>query len=392
MYIQNMSGKTVAPGESHGKAADARRGDVYLIGGDDEYMVTAKTREVIEKLVPAEQQVLGLEIIDGRTDNSDESMRCLRQCLEGLQTLGFLGGSKVIWLRDADFLAPGPKGRSKDMQLLIDALVEVVGQGMPPGQKLVITMAKLDARSALYKACARCGEVLEFSLSEKAWEACRQAVDVAVHAFKRAGIGIGREAAQALVERVGYDTRGVTNEVQKLLLYIGKRREVVIGDVLAVVPAVRETAAWDLADAVGERDLSKGLRVLRQLMFQKEAPIGLAAGLEKRVALLIVLRTALDRGWMHLQKKGSWGAQLAWATLPPAADKVLDSLGKDDPRSLHPFRAGKLAEQAERFSLQELLKARELAARAREQMVTTGIPPFLVLELLLAAVLGRRAR
>lgn len=373
-----------------GKMADAKQASVYLIGGDDEYLVTARAREVVDNLVPAEQQALGLEIVDGRTDTADDAMRCLRQCVEALQTLGFLGGGKVTWLRDAGFLAAGTKGRSKEMQELIDDLVELVDKGLPSGQTLVLTMARLDARSALYKACARRGEVHEFSLPEKSWDACRQAAEVAVQELERSGIRIGRETAQILVERVGFDTRHVTNEVQKLVLYIGKRREVLPEDVLAVVPAVRETAVWDFADSVGERNLAKALKVLRQLMFQKESHIGLMAGLEKRIAMLLVLRTALDRGWASLHGKGTWG-ELKWGT-SPGAEKALECLKTDDRRPIHPYRAFKLAEQAERFTLHELLDAREQAAGAREQMVSTGIPPFLILELLLAGLMGGRSR
>ncbi|MEI6969974.1 MAG: DNA polymerase III subunit delta [bacterium] len=385
-----MSGKTVAGGESRGKATNAApHGNVYLIGGDDEYQASARAREIVDALVPADQQALGLEIIEGRTVNADESMRCLRKCMEALQTMAFMGGGKVVWLRDADFFSVGSKARSADMQPLVDSLVALIGAGLQPGHKLLITMAKLDGRSALYKVCERCGEVLEFSTVEKPWEVGRQAEDVATKAFKKAGATVGRDTVQALVERAGYDTRQITNEVEKLMIYAGARREVTRADVLALVPAVRETAAWDFADTVMERDLSKASRVLRQLIFQKEAPIGLVAGLEKRVALLIVLRTALDRGWLKVQKRGSW-ADAIWKSADPAMEKALGCLGKDDPRTMKPFRVCKLAEQAERFAIAELVKARGLVGGAREQLVSSGIPGPLVLELLLIAILGKR--
>ncbi|MEI6809788.1 MAG: hypothetical protein WCN95_13790, partial [bacterium] len=291
---------------------------------------------------------------------------------------------------DADFLTAGAKARSKAMQALIDAFVKLIDKGLPAGQTLVISMGKWDKRSALYKACERQGKIAEFALSEKSKEACQQAVDTAVQEFKRADIGIDRETAQILVERVGFDTRHVTNEVEKLILYVGKRREVLLADVLALVPALRETAAWDFADTLGDRDLPKALKVLRQLMFQKESHIGLVAGLEKRVALLIIMRTALDRGWARLKKRGTWG-ELIWEDVPEA-EKTLGCLGKDNPRAMHPFRAYKLAEQADRFTARELVNARGRVVGAREQMVTTSLPPFLILELLLVRIIGKKVK
>jgi len=398
-YTYDMSGKTISGGGAHGKMADAGKSPVYLIGGDDEYLVTGKAREIIDSLVPVDEQAFGLEVVDGATDTADEALSSLKRCLEALETRGFLGGGKVIWLRDAAYLSPKTKGRSADtpsvakgrstdMQKLVDCLVQLIDKGLPPGQKLVITMAKLDGRSALYKTCTRKGNVLEFSLPEKPKEASQQAADLAMQEFKRFGIEVGRETAQILVERVGFDTRHVTNEVQKLVLYVGNRRKVLPEDVRAIVSAVRETAAWDFADSFGERDLSKALRVLRQLMFQKESHMGLIAGLEKRVGALVVLRTAIDMGWVRMPPKGAWG-QLDWKG-SPEMEEALKCLGKDDPRTIHPFRALKLAEQAQRFTLSELLNARELVAGTREQMVSTGLPPFLILEFLLTKLLARR--
>lgn len=385
-----MSGNKLAGGAVNGKQADAQRSSVYLIGGDDEYLVTEEARKVIDNLVPVAEQVFGLDVVEGRVATADEAMRSLRKCLESLQTFGFLGGEKVVWLKDAEFLTAGAKDRSKDMQALIDSLVKLIEKKLPSGQTLVISMGKWDKRSALYKVCERQGKIVEFALPEKSNEACQQAADTAMQEFEQAGIGIDRETARILVERVGYDTRHVANEVQKLTLYVGNRCKVQLADVLALVPALRETAAWDLADTVGERDLPKALKVLRQLMFQKESHIGLAAGLEKRIAVLIILRTAMDRGWARLQKRGTWG-QLIWEE-SPEAEKTLGSLGKDNPRTMHPFRAYKLAEQADRFTSRELLSARERVARAREQMVSTGLPPFLLLEMLLIRLIGSRGK
>lgn len=389
-YTSGMGASRISGAEERGKQSDAGRSPVYLVGGDDEYMVTAKTKEIIDSLVPAAEQVFGLDIIDGRADTADDALRSIRRCLEALLTVGFLGGGKVIWLRDAGFLAAGAKARSRDMQVLVDELVGHINNGLPAGQKLVISMGAIDGRSALYKACTHRGHVFEYGISEKSWEACRQAENTAAQGFRKAGFDADNEVVSVLVERVGFDTRNILNEVQKLILHAGKRRKILLEDILAMVPAVRETAVWDLADAVGERDLSKALNVLHRLMFQKESHIGLAAGLEKRMALLIVLRTAIEKGWARLQRSGSRG-QLTWVD-SPEAEKALGCLGKDDPRTMHAFRSFKLADQAERFTYRELLNARAKVAVARERMVTSAVPPFLVLELLLVDLTGRKQR
>ncbi|MEI6810167.1 MAG: hypothetical protein WCN95_15725, partial [bacterium] len=76
-----MSGNKVAGAAVHGKQTDARPSSVYLIGGEDEYLVTEETRKVIDKLVPAAEQVFGLDIVEGRADTADDGMRSLQKCM-----------------------------------------------------------------------------------------------------------------------------------------------------------------------------------------------------------------------------------------------------------------------------------------------------------------------
>jgi len=51
----------------------------YLIYGGDEYRVSAKAKEIIEKLLTPEEQAFGLETIDGAVDNSAAGFSAARK-------------------------------------------------------------------------------------------------------------------------------------------------------------------------------------------------------------------------------------------------------------------------------------------------------------------------
>ncbi|MFH1970572.1 MAG: DNA polymerase III subunit delta [Verrucomicrobiota bacterium] len=365
------------------KQDQAKSAHVCLIIGEDEFSATATARERIDRFVPPADQTLGLEIIDGQADIIDQALACLRRCLEAIRTIGFLGGRKVVWLRGVDFLSDPIVGRNKEVQETLQILADTMAGGIPEGHLLIITALKVDARTSFYKACIAHGELIEFDLAEKPWQRDRGAMTFAMHAFKDAGLQAGNELIESFVQKVGTDTRQIMQETAKLTTYLGGRREVQAADIETITSTSRDLFAWDLADAVGMRDLPRSLTVLRQLLFQREVPIGLISGLEGRFRHLLILREALDNQWITAQPMGHANFKLTFAHLPEAlAEQFKQALASEKGRPLHPFVAEKLAGQATLFTRPEIDQRRAWILAARRQMVSSAIPGSLILEYL----------
>jgi DNA polymerase III delta subunit len=167
---------------------------------------------------------------------------------------------------------------------------------------------------------------------------------------------------------------------------MGGRRTVRMDDIDAIVSASREIPVWDLAEAVGNRDLVGALRVVRRLLFQGEQPVGLVMGLEKRIGDLIMLHEAMDKGWLRVTSSGHY-ISASWQAAPEI-DEALSVLGRDDPRKMNSYRCAKLASQARKFTLAELCRWRALVVRTHEQLVTTSVSDPLLLETLLVRLVG----
>ena len=158
-------------------------------------------------------------------------------------------------------------GRSERVKTFVKELAAMVKTGLPAGQTLVISaVPKVDKRQSLYKTCKAVAVIHELESPEKnkPWQLAKYARDVTLARLKQVGLKMESRAMSAFLDKVSTDARQIANEIEKLSVYVGDRREVTMADVDMIVSSTGELAAWDFADAVGARDLPKALSVLRR--------------------------------------------------------------------------------------------------------------------------------
>ena len=361
-----------------------------LIFGEDEFMVSQKAKQLVDELVPEAERTLGLETIDGRVDTVDEAVAALRQTLEAIQTVGFFGGGKLVWLKDASCLA-GRTGQSASVKDLLDALLDLVKRGLPEGQKFLVSAPKVNKTTRLYKTFAAQGEALEFAVSTKSWEAERDAATHLRQLLPKYALQMDPGMQDAFLAKVGTDTRAIVNELEKLQLYKAGDPATAVNasDIELIVCQTKGSEAWDLQDALGDRDLGRAVKTLRRLLYQKESPVRLVSSLVGRVNELLIYREAIDRGWLHVSGGGrylklNWDASAEVESLCTALDR--------DPRKTNPYRAGRLVAQAKRFTLRELRLARHVLMQTHEGLISTSLPAATQLELALMRILPVRRK
>lgn len=357
---------------------------VYLVVGD-EYLVSADARELVDRLCPPDEQALGLEIVDGRADTVADAEAALEEALQGLRTMGFFGGRKTVWLREATFLAQKRVAGSDAIKQRVASLTADIKSGLPEGVRLVISAPGLDKRSALYKACDGHGVVHEYAVADKPWLAERQARERAGQLMAEEGLKAAPGALDALIGKAGTDTRQIAQEIGKLAVYLGVREEVTVDDVREIVAMAREAMAWDFVDAVGARDLPLALSILRQLIFQNVNAMVMLMALESRFRELVIFRECLSKKWCVVRESGNY-VKLAWAE-DPSMDEVL-GVFEPDPRKMHEFRAARLAQQAANYSRRELVQAQNLVVETHEHIISRSLRGDLQMEFLVLKVLS----
>ena len=361
---------------------------MFLFFGNDEFQVEESARKKVDALVPPGDGMLGVDIIDGRVDNVEGALSALSSCRAALLTLGFFSKDKVVWFRHVNFLgAEGEISRSSRVKEQVQVLADMIEKGLPDGVSLVISAGGLDRRQRFFKVCDAAGEAVLYALPEKSYQVEASMRSRAGEWFKKAGIRVPEAAMQAFLDRVGVESRQIAGEIEKLDLYLGKRRELTAEDVQQVVSSSRTAMIWDIADAVTSRDLDVALGMVRQLLFQGESAIGLVVILSTRFRELILFRDALDRGWMLVRPRGRQ-VQVEWGNPPADMEALFETMPTLDPRKMNPYRAGLLAEQAGRFRVAELTRWRQVLYETHMKLVSGRMPADILLDVMLLRLVG----
>ncbi len=362
---------------------------VYLISGEDEFLVAQTARRLVDHLCPEAERAFGLEIVDTEADLIGDALPALHQCQQGLQTIGFFGGRKVVWLRDARFMGSLRTMASVEVKAALENLVKLLKAGLAEGTHLVINAPKVDKRGAFYRACKEVGMTIEFDLPTQAYKLEEHAKARATEYLKKAGLKMNDLLLNEFVARAGTDSRQLSGEVEKLSLYLGDRREATLEDIRSMVSTTRESAGWDLADAVGERDLPRALQMVRQLDFQGMSSVAMIITLENRFRELLILRQCLEQELGRLQPAGPV-VRMVWRQ-DAETDQALAGFGRMDPRNQNQYRTGTLGRQAQKFTRAELMRAHQLCVDLHLDLITAGLPGPLPVELLLIRLLGSAA-
>ncbi|MEA2069458.1 MAG: hypothetical protein U9P12_09685 [Verrucomicrobiota bacterium] len=353
-------------------------GNVYLFYGNDEYLVGLNARKKVDEICPEAEQSLALEVVDGGAAKIDDAVAALDQCVAAFRTVGLFGGQKVVWFRDVSFLKNAVIMKNERVKRLLGELASDIKAGLADDQFLIISAPGIDKRSAFYKAINEVGEVEEYAIPERDYEARPVALKRAVSLFKREGYAIDAAAADAFIEKTGFETRQIMNEVEKMVLFKGDDRSIVVADVQIITSTSGEAIAWDFTDAVAERRLGEAIRIFRQLLFQKQTAIGLIIQIESLFQNMLRFREYMDAGWLRMN-----GNRIQWGN-DPEIDDYFSGMG-DDPRKMHWFRASKIANQASSYSVARLAASKRLAVDTHERMLSGGsIPHDLMFETLLA--------
>ncbi len=359
---------------------------IKLIYGTDEYLVSHHARKAVNALCPEAEQTLGLETVNGTVKTIDEAVTALKTCLGALRTVGLFGGQKTVWLRDVSIFKDKVLPKNKEVKALLTELAGDLKKGFPDGHHLVISTFGVDKRSAFYKTCVAVAEVEVYDLPEQDYKKRPIIRDRAQKIFKKAGCRTGGDALDLFLEKVGMDTRLLVMEAEKLILYIGDRGEINTEDVKAITSSSADAITWDFTDALGERRLDEALKILRQLLFQGESPVGIIFAIENLYQSLAQFRGYIDMGWLRIG--GGYGSQAVQWSNDSEMQALFDQF-PSDPRKMHWFRVSKIGAQAKNYKSKELEGCRKRLLKTHEQLVSSGVSQAVLLEMLVIQLVGK---
>jgi DNA polymerase-3 subunit delta len=365
-------------------------GPVHVFMGSDEARVKEAALMCVRALTPPDAGDFSNDIIEGTADNSEHAGTiCSNVCL-ALQTLPFFGGTKVVWLKNANFLGDTQTGRAQAAVEGFERILNIVESGLGADVKFVISTTGIDKRRAAYK---RISKLANFEIFDKpdtsraGWEG--PVIAMATQRAKQLGITFESGAIELLVQMAGDDTRQLENELEKIDLYLGDRRRAGLKTVQTLVSMSRAGVLWDLGNAIGKRDLQRALDLLGTLMYQGQNAIGLLlAAIVPRVRSLLLIKDLGSR--YKLNKFNYNGFCASLEGLPSTATAHLPR--KKDGTGFNAYPMFLALPETGNFTLEELHDAFKACLNANVKLVTSSLDPKLVLERLLIGILARKTR
>jgi DNA polymerase-3 subunit delta len=179
-------------------------------------------------------------------------------------------------------------------------------------------------------------------------------------ASREVPVKIDPDGARELVDALGGDMMMISNELEKLMLYVGARNRITLGDVETMVLAAKQRSLYELTDAISSKDRVRALEVLDAMLSSgdgEEAAIGHIYMLAKtfRQMLVILERNVRDQRML-------WAALWQGFRVPP-------------------FAADDIIKQARRYnSRRDLTRAIRLVAKADLALRSNPVSKRMVLE------------
>jgi DNA polymerase-3 subunit delta len=362
---------------------------IYFFGGSNDLLVREAAQQLADKLVPAKDRQFGLEIVNGWANNTDEALTALRRLREALDTIPFFGGEKLVWFKNTNLFAENQTTQSEATADALAALAASLHKGLPRGVTLLISATQVDKRRALFKTLEKIGNVQLFDLPDLEKGGRDQLIAFVAEKLKADGKTITAEAAQLLLELVGAAPMAYAQEVEKLALFTGERKQVTEQDVQAIVSATAEIDIWKLLDALSARNAPAAMKALDNLLAQKQSIIGIISLAAWNMRQALLLRDLMDRRQITAPDN-YWQFKSQWERLPAAETAHFPRTKDGKPPS--PFGLHRCALAAKQFTQHQLIAALTLLLETQRAIVTSGLDDRLLLEEAILKIIasGRR--
>lgn len=227
--------------------------NIYLITGDDLFEREKEVNKIKEQFG---ELVKGINFITIEKETI--------HLLNGEVTTYPFGFEKKLILVNIVSKASSSEDGAGKYDWFDDELTENILNSLD--MNVIVFVGDFQARSRIYKFVSQNGKCIECNSPKSKKDIAPWVISTA----KQFNKVITVADANYMIQTCGADKLMLYNEIQKLVDYVGEKSEISKQDIEKVGIRTLETIIFDLTDSVGARNISNTLRLLDELLQQKE--------------------------------------------------------------------------------------------------------------------------
>jgi DNA polymerase-3 subunit delta len=242
---------------------------LYLFHGDESYLIDQAVARVRRRM-----KDVSIRVFYAGEDSLDA-------LLETWGTPSLFAAQSLVVLKSAERLKAGERERLAKAAELRDATQPLI----------VCAHGRVDLRQQFFALCTKTGFVAEFRPPF-----LNQVPGWAQRLARERGLRLSEEAAQLLADLTGPDLLTLAAETDKLAAFVFPAKDIDADAVTACVGELHRYDAFDLADALGQRDQQKALGLLHRVLVEENEALRILHALVGHFRRLWQVKDLLDSG------------------------------------------------------------------------------------------------
>ena len=246
---------------------------VYVLLGPDRYQCRLALDILKQSILAPETISFDLTEFVGGEAQIDE-------VIESVNTFPMMSKRRLVLVSDMHKL------KDSEQEKILDSL-----DSFPRRSMLVLIGDDLDRRKRFYRILRDKGCVLQFP-KLKGFALEQWALDF----VRQRGYRISPDSIKKIIAAAGTDLQTLANEIEKLLLYLGKSKRVADSAIHDIVRGSGQNTIFELIDAMGSRDRAGALRLLANLLDSGEHPLYVVTMMARHCRQVLIAKDHIRRG------------------------------------------------------------------------------------------------
>ena len=245
--------------------------NIYLLYGAEDYLKLQYRNKLLSALVTEGDNMNFSKYQDNGIN--------IAQIIDQAETLPFFAEHRVILIENSGFGKKTPEDLGEYLSNIPEATV------------FIFVEKDMDKRSKLYKAAKATGRDIEINMPDErtlaTWVGAK---------LKDAGLQMKKDAWSEFLIMTHDSMDNMDRELEKLITYMGDKKQITVEDVHAICIARVETKIFDMINSIAAKDMKKTMSLYEDMLSAKEPPMLILTMIVRQFRQMKVIKECAHHG------------------------------------------------------------------------------------------------